>query len=262
MRSIFLMTLMCFGFLGSALGCASVEGNAYNPYVQSRLPGAELNEESKAMLGAMGGKETNLQDEASHRKNWKEEVYPVVFGNRKSANEILVFLDYSAPESENMWREVVKAAQTLDPKKNKIVVFGNSREQYGTELMGGGIWTVCWRPERSMEYFTYTLNRWNAVKARQKQQGGARSFTYEYDATAAATDKPILYSFLEQVRPQVPGDIHVDIVRYSYDAGNVNMFQAVTMAQHYGVNGLPAVVVNDAVLSKPTAEKIVAAAKR
>lgn len=262
MRAVFLMTLLCTCFLGSAMGCASVEGNAFNPYVQSRLPAEEMNSESKALLAPIGGREATLQEEASHRKNWKEEAYPVVFGNRKAANEIMVLLDYASPESEALWREVVRASKMLDPGKSKIVVFGNSREQYGTELMGGGIWTVCMRPEKSMEYYTFTLNRWNSAKARQKQQGISRTFSYEYDATAGPTEKPILYAFLEQLRPPVPGETQVDIVRYSFDAGNVNLFQAVTVARHYGVERLPAVVVNDTVVQKPTAEKIVAAATR
>lgn len=256
------MMTVCLVAFFSSTGCAGVQGNKYNPYVQAHLPRAEVSSESLALLGAMGARPSTIQEEASHRKTWKEEVYPVVFGNRKSANEVLVFLDYAAPDSERVWQEVVRASRQLNARTSKIVVFGNSKEKYGTELMGGGIWMVWNRPEQAMEYYTYTLNRWNSVKARQRQQGRVKPFTYEYDATAMPTDQPILYTYLGTLRPPVPGKSQVEMVRYSYDAGSVNMFQAVSAARDYGVKSLPAVVVNDVLISNPTAEKIVSAAKR
>ena len=130
--------ILTAGLLGST-GCASAEGNRYNPYLQSRLPALGLNGESEEIARALGGKASSLQDEAAHRKNWKEEVYPVVFGNRKASNEVLVFLDYANPESRRVWAEVVAASRKLDPKNSKIVVMGKSSEPYGTELMGGEI---------------------------------------------------------------------------------------------------------------------------
>lgn len=260
MRAFQWITALCVALSMPIIGFAAA-GNDFNPYMRQRLPSAASNK-SKETLRAMGARPATLQEEAAHRRHWKKELYPVVFGSPTAAGEILVLLDYAAPASERVWQEVVKASRGLNPGRNKIVVFGDSREQYGTELMGGGIWTAHARPERAMEYFVYTLGRWNSAKDSLKRQGRARPFIYEYDATASSTEMPILYSFLSEVRPAIPSDSHVDIVRYSYDAGSVNQFQAVEAARHYGVRTLPAVIVNGSVLNNPTAEAIMARATR
>ena len=258
--------LLSLLLLGCSAGATSAKvsggGNKYNPYLQTRLPGGSMLGDKEGMLQEMGARPATLQDEVQHRPHWKEEVYPVVFGNRQGTAEVLVFLDYAAPQSEAVWKEVVKATRSLDPKTTKVVVLGKSSEKYGIELMGGGIWASYMRPQAALQYFTQTLGRWNAVKAQQAKQGRTRPFTYEYDATAASTDQPILYNFLAQVQPPVPGKDHVSIVRYAYDAGNVNLFQAVSAAADYGVKSFPAVVVNDRLLSQPTAQTIVDAVKK
>lgn len=262
MRILCGIQILCMLLLvGCGNGATALGGNKYNPYTQSRLPGGMVEEEKGKMLKEMGAIASSLQDEVKYRAHWKEEVYPVVFGERKSANEVLVFMDYAAPQSEILWKEVVKATRQMNAKTAKVVVLGNNTEKYGTELMGGGIWASYMRPQAVLQYYTYTLHRWNTVKAQQARKGKARPFVYEYDATVEATDQPILFSFLGQVQPPVPGKDHVDIVRYAYDAGNVNLFQAVSAAQDYGVKTFPAVVVNGKVISQPTAEKITAALK-
>lgn len=262
MRTISGLMLSSLAFLCLA-GCAAVEGNRFNPYIQSKLASSRgTSDEQTAALQFLGGHTMTLQAEAAHRRNWKEEVYPVVFGDRAASNEILVFLDYASPESQRIWQEVLKASRMMDASRNKIVVFGNSREKYGTELMGGGIWVSYNRPQQAMEYFTYTLSQWNDIKARQiRQRGRAVPFVYEYDATASSTEKPILYAFLEKARPPVSAKILPDIVKYSYDAGNVNLYQAVDASRYYGVQRLPAVVVNERPLSTVTAQTIVSALK-
>ncbi len=244
-------------------GCATVEGNRFNPYVQSKLASSRgTSDEQAAALKFLGAHAMTMQAEAEYRKHWKEEVYPVVFGNKAANNEILVFLDYASPESQRVWQEVLKASRMIDGSRSKIVVFGNSREKYGTELMGGGIWVASNRPKQALDYFTFTLSRWNDVKARQvRQRGRSVPFVYEYDATASATEQPILYSFLEKVRPPVPAKELPDIVKYSYDAGNVNLYQAVDASRYYGVKKLPAVVINEHPLSNVTAQAIVGALK-
>ena len=248
--------------LGCSHGATAAGGNKFNPYMQSRLPAGSMQAEAESMLKEMGARAPSLQDEVQHRPRWKEEVYPVVFGDRKAGNEILVFLDYAAPQSEALWQEVVKASQSLDPRSTKIAVLSRNSEKYGTELMGGGIWMAFMRPQAAMHYYSYSLNRWNTVKNQQAQKGGKRVFTYEYDAVLNATDQPILYAYLHQVQPPVPGKEHVEIVRYAYDAGNVNLFQAVTAANAYGVKQFPAVVVNDKLLGQANAQSIVAAVKK
>ncbi len=262
MRSIFCWMLSSLALLCLA-GCATVEGNRFNPYVQSKLASSRgISDEQAAALKSLGAHAMTMQAEAGYRKHWKEEVYPVVFGNKTANNEILVFLDYASPESRRVWQEVLKASRMIDGSRSKIVVFGNSREKYGTELMGGGIWVSVNRPRQALDYFSYTLSRWNEVKARQaRQRGRAVPFVYEYDATASPTEQPILYSFLEKVRPPVPAGDLPDVVKYSYDAGNVNLYQAVDAARYYGVKKLPAVVVNEQPLSSVTAQAIVSALK-
>lgn len=262
MRILCVIQIFCVLLL---MGCGATTvggGNKYNPYVQSRLPGGNMDEEKSKMLKDMGASASSLQDEVKYRPHWKEEVYPVVFGDRKSSNEVLVFLDYAAPQSEAVWREVVKATKQMNPQTTKVVVLGKNSEKYGTELTGGGIWASYKRPKAALQYFTDTLTRWNTVKAQQGRKGKPRAFVYEYDATVDSTDQPILYAFLSKVQPPVPDKEHVDIVRYAYDAGNVNLFQAVSASQHYGVKNFPAVVVNGSVISQPTAQKIADAVKK
>lgn len=248
--------------MGCGAGATASGGNQYNPYVQSRLPGGNVDEEKSKMLKDMGASASSLQDEVKYRPHWKEEVYPVVFGDRKSPNEVLVFIDYAVPQSETLWQEVVKATRQLNPQTTKVVVLGKNSEKYGTELTGGGIWASYMRPRAALQYFTDSLSRWNTVKAQQRRKGKPRPFVYEYDATVSSTDQPILYAFLGRVQPPVPDKDHVDIVRYAYDAGNVNLFQAVSAAQHYGVQNFPTVVVNGSIISQPTAQKIVDAVKK
>ncbi|MEG2172883.1 MAG: hypothetical protein RRY29_06450 [Desulfovibrionaceae bacterium] len=256
MRLLVAVGLLCVCFAGCSF--AGGNTNRYNPHVQSRLPITAPPAEVAQSMEQLGGKNTTIQDEASHRKYWKEELYPIVFGDKKAPNTIMVLLDYAAPQSQRVWSDVVQAAARLDPHKVQVVVFGNSKEQYGTELMGYGIWVSIMRPKQAMSYYSYTLAQWNDVKSRQKAaKGKARPFQYEFDGTAGETERPFVYNFIDKLSPPLPEKQQPDVTKYAYDAGNINMFQAVEVAKYYGITSLPAIIVNDVVLKQVSVTAIV-----
>lgn len=245
-----------------SLSSSGVGGGAndFNPYMRSKLPNTrQLNAEGQQMLGSLGARAQSIEGEAAHRKNWRDEIYPVVFGDRQAPHEIIVVLDFSCPDSEKVWKAVVEASKSLDPRQCKIVVYGRSGENYGTDLMGLAIWLAHSRPSQAMPYLTYALGRWNEVKAAQKSAGGAKKFTNEYDATATAQDYPIHYGYLMRLNPPIPAKQQPVIAKYCYDAGNVNMYQAVQVCQYYGVSSVPAVIVDGEVLKKVSAGSILGA---
>ncbi|WP_022655138.1 hypothetical protein [uncultured Desulfovibrio sp.] len=236
--------------------------NAFNPYLRERLPNTRMmSAEAAQMLGKLGAHTQSIEGEAAYREHWRQELYPVVFGDPRASHEILVLLDFSAPQSEKVWQAVVEASRSLSPQQCKIVIFGNSRENYGTDLLGLAIWISYSRPGQAMPYLSYALERWNVVKAKQKHSGGVRPFTNEYDATAMATDFPIHYGYLTRLRPPVPAKNELPVAKYCYDAGNVNMYQTVQLCRYYGVKSLPAVVADGKVLEQINTRAIVSAVK-
>ncbi len=237
------------------------EANLYNPYIHNRLPSQNLDQDISNMAKSLDGHNSNIQDEASHRKYWRQEVYPVVFGNAKSNHEVMVFIDYANPKSEAIWAQVLMASKSMNHQSSKIVVFAKSSEPYGTELMGGGIWITYARSAYALDYFRYTLARWNEVKRALQAKGIRKNFVYEYDATVTNKDYPILYSYLSAVRPAIPETDLPIIMQYAFDAGNVNMYQAVAAAKEYDVKSIPAVVVNGEILEEVSAQNIIAALK-
>ncbi len=245
-------------FLLLSMGAVAFAGevNIFNPYLHAKLPSAKLQGENAQMARSLGGSASSLQAETSHRKHWRQEVYPVVFGNAKAPHEIIVFLDYASPDSAQLWAQVVQASHNLAPQQVKIVVFGKSTEPYATELMGGGIWVAYSLPQKALEYYTYTLQRWNDAKQGLAARGIKRRFVNEYDATVG-TEVPILYGYLERVQSLVPPSKHFPIVSGAFDAGNVNMYQAGLAAQEYDVKRFPAVVVNGKTLANVSAQSII-----
>ncbi len=234
------------------------ETNLFNPYIHAKLPSAKLQGENAKIAQSLGGTASSLQGETKYRKQWREEVYPVVFGNPKAAQEILVFIDYAAAQSQNLWAQVVAASRQLSPQGVKIVVFAKSAEPYATELMGGGIWVAYSHRQNALDYYSYTLQRWNVVKQGLAAQGVRRPFVSEYDATLG-TELPILYSYLERMKNLVPTSQQFNIVKYAFDAGNINMYQAGLAAAEYGVHQFPAVVVNGKLLPTVSAQTIIGA---
>ena len=187
----------------------------------------------------------------------------MVFGDKKAPHELLVLLDFGNPASAKVWQQVVEASRSLNPAQCKIVVFGNSRENYGTDLMGLAIWISYQRKGQAMSYLTYALDRWNEVKAGQKRtRGKAIPFTNEYDATVQPTDFPIHYAYLQRLNPPVPASQEMDVTSYCYDAGSVNMYQAVQLARHYKLSGLPALVADGRVIPASSSASAIVGALR
>ncbi len=234
------------------------EANIFNPHLNDTLPSKALQGENAQMAQSLGAKSSSLQSEIHYRKFWRQEVYPIVFGKPTAPNEILVFIDYALPQSQNLWEQVLLATKRINPEQTKIVVFAKNSEPYGTELMGGGIWVAYAQPAAALDYFSYTLQRWNAVKHHLSAQGKARPFVHEYDATTGS-ELPILYAYLEHIQHLVPSEHHFSIVKYAFDAGNINMFQAMQAAHAYDVQSFPAIVVNGKALQSATAQRIIEA---
>jgi hypothetical protein len=232
--------------------------NAFNPYMRERLPNVRGHSVAGAqMLQQMGASVQRIEKEATHRTHWRQELYPVVFGDPKAPHEILVLLDFASPQSEAVWQAVVEAGRSLTPAQAKIVVFGKNREIYGTDLMGLAIWLTYSRQGQAMPFLSHALSRWNAVKAGQKRaRGSAAPFRNEYDATVHASDYPIHYEYLKKLRPPVPLYDEADLSRQFYDAGNVNMYQAMQISVYYNVSALPAVIVDGRVLASVSARTV------
>jgi hypothetical protein len=237
--------------------------NVFNPYVHERLPSMRRQSaENEQMLRQMGSDAQRIEGEAAHRPHWRQELYPVVFGDPKSPHEILVLLDFAQARSEKVWQAVVEASRSLTASRVKIAVFANSGETYGTDLMGLAIWLAYSRPGQAVPYLSHVLSRWNAIKAEQKRvRGRAALFTNEYDATVNPSDYPLHYHYLATLRPPVPQSEEPVVARYCYDAGNVNMYQAVQIGSYYKVGSLPAVIVDGRVLSSVSAGSILDALK-
>lgn len=243
-------------------GAPGAGANAFNPYMQAKLPNTrEFSTEGQQMLGAMGGGQPTIEGEAAHRRNWREEVYPVVFGERTAPHEILVLLNFANPKSAEVWKAVTTASRSLSPQQCKIAVFGNSTENYGTDLMGLAIWIAHSRPGQAMPYLTYALDRWNEVKQAQRRAGTVKTFKNEYDATVTAADYPIHYAYLSRLKPPVPAADELNVAKYCYNAGNVNLYQTTQLCQYYGVRELPTVIVDGKVLGKVSADAILKALK-
>ncbi len=249
-----LAIIICFVALGTFAHAG--DANLFNPYLSSKLPSGKLQGENAKMAQSLGAAVSSLQSEIHYRKFWRQEAYPVVFGNPQAPHEVLVFLDYAAPQSQNLWAQVLQACQYLQPQQVKVAIFAKNSEPYGTELMGGGIWFAYSHPSLALNYYTYTLQAWNVAKQSLQAQGKRRAFVNEYDATVGA-ELPILYAYLEKMQHVVPAEQHFDIVKYAFDAGNINMFQAGMAAQEYDVSSYPAVVVNGKLLSHATAQSII-----
>lgn len=243
-------------------GAASLgaSANDFNPWMREKLPNTRsIGSEGEKMLGALGATTQSIEGEARHRRNWRDEIYPVVFGDKKAPNEIIVVLDFANPASEKVWEAVAQASKSLQPSQCKIVVFGRNGEPYGTDLIGLAIWIAHQRPGQAIPYLDYALKRWNEVKQAQKSAGINRIFKNEYDATVTSQDYPIHYAYLSRLSPPVPAKQELAVAKYCFDAGNVNMYQANQVCQHYGVKSLPAVIVNGRPLANVSADSILAA---
>lgn len=268
MKKFFLLAFAVFMLMGCAAGQqgsivaseASGGVNAFNPYLSEKLPALRKpTSEGAKILGSLGGGAQSIEGEAKYRKNWREEIYPVVFGDRKAPNEIIVVLNFSEPECEKLWSAVTEASKSLQPAQCKIVVYGKSDENYGMDLTGLAIWLSYSRKNQAMPWIGYALANWNAAKAAQKSAGKVKKFNNEYDSAPSAQEMPIMHRYLPRITPPVPANQELELARYCYNAGNVNMYQATQVCEYYGVRKLPAVIVNGKILSQVTPVSIIAA---
>ncbi len=232
----------------------------FNPFIHSRLPSSEASPEKQAMLKQLGGKSSNIQDEVAKRPRWREEVYPIIFGPKSGKHEVLVFIDFSKDSSLGVWRELIAAKDKMNPKDTTVAVFGVSGEKYGTELMGCGIWVSYAYPAQGMAYFNHVLTSWDAAKKAQvKKYGKAKNFVYEYDSVSSDDEQPFIYSFMNKFK--LPDGDLTEVIKYGFDAGNVNAFEARNVAANYGVKTFPGIVVDGAALKNPKASDILKALK-
>lgn len=248
----------------AASGAVSAGANVFNPWMQKDLPNTQgLSKDGQIMLPQMGGSASRIEEEAAYRAHWRDEIYPVVFGDKKAPHEMLVLLDFGNPHSEKLWKKVMTASRSLDPAQCKIVVYSLSGENYAADLMGLAIWISYERTGQAMPYLDYALSRWNAVKAAQKKsRGKAIAFTNEYDATVKSTDYPIHYAYLSRLKPPVPASREMDVTSYCYDAGSVNTYQALQICRYFGISKLPVVIADGRVLEDPSADDMVKAIKK
>lgn len=234
---------------------AGGKANAFNPYLQKQLPNTRgLSSEGQAF----GGATVAIEAEAAHRPHWREELYPVVFGRPTAPHEILVVLDFARPQSRALWQAVEQAAKSISPEQCKIVVFAKNSENYGTDLMGLVIWNTWARKGQGMSCLGQLLNAWQEAKAAQRSAGKSKPFNNEYDS-AVGNGYPIHYDWIMKQRPAIAENDELHLVRYCYDAGNVNMYQAVQVMRYYGISSLPAVLVDGKAVGKVTPATIAAA---
>ena len=256
-----LAACVCFGSV--SVSAAGPEAGAFNPYVQKTFPSSFTPKgKSAQILQALGGEPQSILTDTAYRPHNREELYPVLFGDRRAPHEFLVFLDFSEPSSATVWKAVRKAMSSLSPSQAKVVLLAGNREPYGMDMTGLVIWTSYSRsPEQAADCLTWALDRWNEVKSRQKKAGKVRRFVTEYDAVAEPTDDPMVFQGMSRLNPPVSESQQCDVAQYVYDAGNVNLFQESEAAKYYRVNRLPAVVVDGRVLSSPSAGAITSAVK-
>ena len=87
-----------------AQAAPAAKANAFNPWMNKSLPNTRtLSAEGMAMVQAMGADRQSIEDEAAYRPHWREEIYPVFFGNKTAPHEIIVLLDFASPDSARVW---------------------------------------------------------------------------------------------------------------------------------------------------------------
>ncbi len=249
--------------LGLALCCqpavsmAGSDANAFNPYAGKELPSSRTPKGDEAgILKAIGGRPRSIAADTAYRQHGRQELYPCLWGDIRAPHEVLVLLDFASPDSRPLWKAVTDAVKRTSPDRARVVLFGKSGETYGTDLTGMAIWAARERQGQAMEYVSWALRRWDEVKEAQRKMGTLRPFRDEYDAVAGRRDYPMTFMAMTRFKPAVPDAEQSDIARYAYDAGNVNMFQASEVCTYYGVERVPALVVDGVVYTSMSADRL------
>ncbi len=250
-------------FLGLAMCCqparvlADNDANAFNTFTGRELPSSRTPKGEEAeILRQMGGRPRSIAADTAYRQNWRQELYPCLWGSVRAPHEVLVLLDFASPASRPLWEAVVGATRKVSPDKARVVLFGRSAEPYATDLVGMAIWASMERQGQAMDFVSWALRRWDEIKAVQRNKGIRRIFRHEYDAVASPRDYPMTFTAMTRFKPPVPEQQQSELARYVYDAGNVNMFQATEVCTFYKAGSTPALVVDGVVYTKMTAEQL------
>ena len=104
------LALLCLlGLAFTVPAMAAPERNAFDPYMQTRLPNLrKIQEDELRLMQKLGVRVQSLQAEAAHRPHWRSEVYPVFFGKPGVREEIIVVLDFAEPRSLDVWKSVIR----------------------------------------------------------------------------------------------------------------------------------------------------------
>ncbi|MDO5536064.1 MAG: hypothetical protein Q4F72_00835 [Desulfovibrionaceae bacterium] len=260
--------LACGLFLALALmgqpapAAADNDANAFNTYTGKPLPASRTPQGDEAeILKALGGRPRSIAADTAYRKHSRQELYPCLYGTPGAGHEVLVLLDFASPASRPLWEAVRGAVAKVPASAARVVLFGRSNEAYAMDLTGLAIWAARERPGQAVDYVTWALRRWDEVKAGQRRLGAERVFRDEYDAVVTPKDYPMVFTGMSRFRPAVPEKDQSEVARYVYDAGNVNLFQSTEVCSYYGVEKMPALVVDGKVYTKMTAAELVSLLK-
>ncbi len=248
------MALACLALLaGIPAEAPCADAQAFNPYLHSEFPNSRKPKgEAAEMLRKLGGRPHDIAAEAGWRRHWREEAYPVLFGDARAPHEILVMIDFASPKTRAVWAAVKSAMAKLDPAKAKVVLFSDSKELYAYDMAGLVLWANINR-KKGAETLDWALAAWDKAKAKSR----GRKFVSEYDSVSSSTELPMVFQGMRRLG--VPESQECDVADYAYEAGNVNMFQTGQAMRYYGVKSLPAVVADGRVIDSPSADAIVKA---
>ena len=249
------MALACLALLaGIPAEAPCADAQAFDPYLHSEFPNSRKPKgEAAEMLRKLGGRPHDIAAEAGWRRHWREEVYPVLFGDPKAPHEILVMIDFASPKTRAVWGAVKGAMARLNPSQAKVVLFSDSSELYAYDMTGLVLWANINRRGKGAETLDWALAAWDKAKAKKR----GKKFISEYDSVSSRTELPMVFQGMRRLGVSEAEECKV--ADYAYEAGTVNMFQTGQAKRYYGVKSLPAVVVDGRVMDQPSADAIVKA---
>ncbi len=233
-----------------AQAAPAAKANAFNPWMNKSLPNTRtLSAEGMAMVQAMGADRQSIEDEAAYRPHWREEIYPVFFGNRRPRTSSSCCWTLPRPTAPVSGRPCAMPRPSSRPLTPRSPFLPKIRRTYGTDLMGMGIWISYERKGQAMDYHEATPSaNGTASRPPRRSRGAACPSPTSTTPRSKPTDLPIHYAYMAKLRPAVPSSQELDVARYCYNAGNVNMYQAVQISRYYGVKRIPAVIADGKVL--------------
>lgn len=181
------------------------------------------------------------------------------FGDPKAPHEVLVLLDFASRRRAKRYGRRGRGQPLCFASAVRwqfLPTAGNIMEPTSWA------WASGFRIPAPVSHAVHDL----CALALERDQGRAKekgpcgcSLNNEYDATAESSDYPIHYSYMTKLRPPVNPAEELAVGKYCYNTGNVNLYQAQQISQYFGIKALPAVVVDDNVLSSVSASAILKA---